>query len=66
MACADRADWFALFEVLSGEVSVVVKGSTATLTSASGGTITVEYVQPDPPREASGDPDQPVSTASGG
>jgi len=66
MACVDRADWFALFEVLSGEVSVVVEGSTATLTSARGGTITVEYVQPDPPREASGDPDQPVSTASGG
>ena len=66
MACVDRADWFALFEVLSGELSVVVEGSTATLTSARGGTITIEYVEPDPPRETSGDPDQPVSTANGG
>ena len=66
MACVDRADWFGLFEVLSGELMVVVEGSTATLTSARGGTITIEYVEPDPPREASGDPDQPVSTANGG
>ena len=66
MACVDRADWFGLFEVLSGELMVVVEGSTATLTSARGGTITIEYVDPDPPREASGDPDQPVSTANGG
>lgn len=66
MACVDRADWFDLFEVLSGELMVVVEGSTATLTSARGGTITIEYVEPDPPREASSDPDQPVATASGG
>ena len=64
MACVDRADWFALFEVLSGELSVVVEGSTATLTSARGGTITIEYVEPDPPRETSGDPDQPGSTVN--
>ncbi len=56
MACVDRADWFDLFEVLSGELMVVVEGSTATLTSARGGSITIEYVEPD----------QPVSTASGG
>ena len=66
MAGGERADWFDLFEVLGGELRVVVEGSTATLTSARGGTITSEYVEPDPPREASSDPDQPVATASGG
>jgi len=66
MACVDRTDWFGLFEVLSDEIMVVVENSAATLTSARGGTITIKYVESDPPREASGDPDQPVSTANGG